>query len=162
MITPGLHLLDLPDHGVKTKHGDHGPQVFDPIRVQWVALTPEEWVRQHVLNYLVFDLNCPVGMIGVETPLTLNGMSKRADIVVFGSGGLPVALIECKASSVRLGQRTFEQAARYNTVFRVRYLMVTNGLKHYCCRVDHELNSVDFLPRLPDYQAMKDPTETYL
>ena len=162
MITPSLQLLDLPDHGVKTKHGDNGPQVFDPVRVRWMALTPEEWVRQHVLNYLLVDLECPIGMVGVETPLTLNGMSKRADIVVFGAGGLPVALVECKAPSVTVGPRTFEQAARYNSVLRVRYLMVTNGLKHYCCSIDHERSNVDFLPRLPAYQEMKDSTSTYL
>ena len=162
MITPGSHLLDLPDHGVKTKHGEQGAQVFDPVRKRWVALTPEEWVRQHVLNYLIIDLGSPVGLVGVEAPLTLNGMSKRADIVVFGEGGSPMALVECKAPKVSIGQRTFEQAARYNSVFRVRYLMVTNGSKHYCCSVDHQRNVVEFIPRLPTYAEMKVGSRTYL
>lgn len=158
MIRPGFQVLDLPDHGVKTKHDGHGPQVFDPIRRRWVALTPEEWVRQHVLNYLMNDLSCPSSLIGVEVPLVLNELSKRADIVVFGPLGRPAALIECKAPGVKVDQRTFEQAARYNRVFKVRFLMVTNGSVHYCCAIDHERGTVEFLPRLPDYDHMHGTT----
>jgi len=155
VIQPELQVLDLPDHGVKTKHGINGPQVFDPVRKRWVALTPEEWVRQHVLNYFLNDLRCPLSLIGVETPLALNGLAKRADIVVFGERGQPVALVECKAPGVPVGQRTFEQAARYNSVLHVRYLMVTNGLLHFCCSVDHQRGAVEFLPHLPAYDTMK-------
>ncbi len=155
MSQPGTQVLDLPDHGVKTKHDERGTLVFDPVRKRWLVLTPEEWVRQHVLNYLITDLACPLSLLGVEIPLALNGLAKRADIVVFGDGGRPVALIECKASSVPIGQATFEQAARYNKVFGVRYLMVTNGLKHFCCNVDHERGTVDFLGRLPHFNDMK-------
>lgn len=93
-------------------------------------------------------------MVGVEVSLTLNGLSKRADIVVYGAQGRPVLLVECKATGVPVDQRTFEQAARYNTVFQVPYLMVTNGLTHYCCRVDHERGAVDFLPKLPVYEVL--------
>ena len=149
-----MQVLDLPDHGVKTKHGADGPTVFDPIRRRWLVLTPEEWVRQHVLNHLVHDLGCPVSLIGVETPLTLNGLSKRADIVVHDRDGQPVLLVECKAPEVALGQAVFEQAARYNLVFKVRYLMVTNGLRHYCCTVDHQRGTVEFLPALPTFAVM--------
>lgn len=155
MNKPGTQVLDLPDHGVKTKHADRGTLVFDPVRRKWLALTPEEWVRQHVINYLLVDLACPISILGVEIPLQLNGLAKRADIVVFGNEGKPVALIECKAPGVKIGTSTFEQAARYNSVFKVPYLMVTNGLKHFCCRVDHERGSVDFLPRLPQFDDMK-------
>jgi hypothetical protein len=162
VISPGSQLLDLPDHGVKTKHGDHGMQVFDPVRKRWVALTPEEWVRQHVVNYLVIDLECPLSMVGVEVGLTLNGMTKRADIVVFGEGGHPVLLVECKAPGVKVGQSTFEQAARYNSVIKVDHLMVTNGSIHFCCKVDHERGTVEFLKRLPGYQEMKAGGTTYL
>lgn len=108
-----------------------------------------------MLNYLITDLSCPIALLGVETALVLNGLSKRADIVVFGDGGKPVALVECKAPGVQVGQRTFEQAARYNSVFRVRYLMVTNGIRHFCCAVDHQRGAVEFLPRLPDHSVMK-------
>ncbi len=150
-----MQVLDLPDHGVKTKHGADGSSVFDPVRRRWVALTPEEWVRQHVLNLLLVDLGCPPGMLGVEVPLALNGLAKRADAVVFGQGGRPVALVECKAPDVPLTRRVFEQAARYNTVFKVRYLLVTNGRMHYCCQVDHEQGSVDFLLSLPHDEVLK-------
>lgn len=150
----GMQVLDLPDHGVKLKHGDHGVQVFDPVRERWVVLTPEEWVRQHVLNYLIHDLGCPRSLIGVEAPLSLNGLAKRADIVVYDRSAKAMVLVECKAPGVVVGQRTFEQAARYNHVFRVPYLMVTNGLKHYCCRVDHERGTVEFLAALPGFEAL--------
>lgn len=119
-----------------------------------MALTPEEWVRQHVINYLVHELRCPPSLLGVEIPLELNGLSKRADIVIYGRSGKPVGLVECKAPGVAISQRTFEQAARYNSVFQVPYLMVTNGLRHFCCAVDHERGAVDFLPSLPDHGTM--------
>lgn len=143
--------LALPDHGVKTKHGTDGPQVFDPLRKRWVALTPEEWVRQHFINHLVHDLGYPASLIAVERSLVLNGMAKRADIVVHGRDGHPVLLVECKAPGVRITRRTFEQAARYNSVFKVGLLMVTNGLVHYCCRVEHATARIEFLDHLPGH-----------
>lgn len=150
-----MQVLDLPDHGVKTKHAPEGDTVFDPIRRRWVALTPEEWVRQHVINHLTHDLGCPASLIGVEARLSLNKLNKRADLVVYAPSALPLALVECKAPGVALNQATFEQAARYNLVFKVRYLLVTNGLKHYCCAVDHQRGTVEFLTALPSYNAMQ-------
>lgn len=148
--------LGLPDHGVKTKQGNAGPMVFDPFRRKWLILTPEEWVRQHFLNHLVKDLGCPASLISVEHSLMLNTMSKRADIVIHGNSGTPIAVVECKAPSVTISQATFEQAARYNIVFKVRYLFITNGHKSYCCLVDHEQGKVRFLDRLPNFFAMND------
>ncbi|HRP00691.1 MAG TPA: type I restriction enzyme HsdR N-terminal domain-containing protein [Flavobacteriales bacterium] len=153
-MEPGVPTLELPDHGVKTKHGADGPQVFDPVRRRWVALTPEEWVRQHFLNYLVHDLHVPLSLLAVERALTMNGLSKRADIVVHDAHGRPVALVECKAPSVAITQATFEQAARYNTVFKVAHLFVTNGLRHYCCRIEHSTGRVDFLSEMPDHARL--------
>ncbi|MCB9170038.1 MAG: type I restriction enzyme HsdR N-terminal domain-containing protein [Flavobacteriales bacterium] len=147
--------LDLPDHGLKTKNGPDGPQVFDPARRKWVALTSEEWVRQHFLAYLVNDLGCPLSLIGVEQHLQLNGVSKRADIVVHDRSGAPLALVECKAPDVRIDLNTFEQASRYNKVFHVRYLMATNGRTHYCCVVDQQMGTSSFLPSLPTYASME-------
>ncbi len=147
--------LALPDHGVKTKQGAQGPLVFDALRGRWVVLTSEEWVRQHFINHLVRDLGYPAGRIGVEWSLVLNGLAKRADIVVFDEERRPVVLVECKAPSVPITQRTFEQTARYNKVFQVGLLMVTNGIRHYCCRVDHHTGTVDFLDRLPAYDALE-------
>jgi hypothetical protein len=150
----GTPALALPDHGLKTRHGADGPQVFDAIRRQWVALLPEEWVRQHFINFLVRDRGCPASLIAVERTLALNGLSKRADIVVHAADGRPVALVECKAPGVKVSQSVFEQAARYNSVFKVKWLIVTNGLQHYCCRVDHSTGSVDFVVEIPDHAAL--------
>lgn len=150
----GAPPLRLPDHGVKTKQDDLGPQVFDPIRKRWIALTPEEWVRQHFINHLVHDLGCPAGLISVEPSLVMNRMRKRADIVIHDASGGDLALVECKAPEVRITQRTFEQAARYNSVFKVRFLVVTNGLDHYCCTVDHASGDTQFLKEIPSYAVM--------
>src|SRR5215510_6590239 len=109
----GLPVLDLPDHGVKTNRVAEGATVFDPVRRKWVALTPEEWVRQHFLQYLVNDLHCPSSLVKVECLLRLNGLTKRADLVVHDRAGAPLALVECKAPGVRLTQAVFDQAARY-------------------------------------------------
>lgn len=141
--------LALPDHGLKTKHDAAGPQVFDAVRRLWVALTPEEWVRQHFINHLVHDLGYPASRISVERALTLHGLTKRADVVVFGADGSPEVLVECKAPHVRITQRTFEQAAHYNIVLKVGLLMVTNGLQHFSCRIDHRSGTVQFLDHLP-------------
>ncbi len=149
--------LDLPDHGVKTKHGADGPEVFDPWRRRWVALTPEEWVRQHFLNHLVHDLGYPAGRIAVEAPLVLHGLPKRADAVVYDAEGRPLMLVECKAPSVPIGQAVFEQAARYNIVHRVGLLVVTNGLRHYCCAIDLAAGTSRFLPAIPPYPPEPGP-----
>lgn len=149
-----MEALNLPDHGVKTKHGPDGDRIFDPVRRAWVALTPEEWVRQHVLNFLLHDRHCPLALVAVERKLVLNRMTRRADIVVHDRQGRPVLLVECKAPDVKLGQAVFEQAARYNTVFKVPFLLVTNGLVHYICQVDHGTGRIEFLAALPDHPGL--------
>ncbi|MBL7964892.1 MAG: type I restriction enzyme HsdR N-terminal domain-containing protein [Flavobacteriales bacterium] len=149
-----MDTLRLPDHGVKTKQDADGPRVWCPARRRWVALTPEEWVRQHFLNHLVHDLGCPLSLVAVEQGLSLHGLSKRADIVVYGRDGAPVALVECKAPGVKLTQGVFDQAARYNIHFRVRWLLVTNGLLHYACEVAHAEGKVRFAKELPGYGGM--------
>lgn len=149
-----MQRLNLPDHGVKLRHGPDGGHVWDPLRRKWLVLTPEEWVRQHLVNHLVHDLGCPLTLISAEHTITLNGLTKRADLVVHGRDGKPLLLVECKASHVKVDRTVFEQAARYNLVFRVPYLLVSNGLVHYCCRVDHTTGAVDFLPNVPDYRAL--------
>lgn len=151
---PSLPTLALPDHGVKHKEDADGLRVFDPVRKRWVALTPEEWVRQHFLNHLVHDLGCPASLVRVECTLSLNGLTKRADLVVYDRTGAPLALVECKAPGVKITQAVFDQAARYNMVFKVKWLFVTNGMEHYACAIDHQRGSVEFLRRLPDHQEM--------
>lgn len=149
-----MQALNLPDHGVKTKQDADGARIFDPARRRWVALTPEEWVRQHVLNYLVHRAGCPLSLLAVERKLVVNRMTRRADVVVHDRQGQPVLLVECKAPEVKVDQGTFEQAARYNLVFKVPYLMVTNGLVHFICRVDHASGEIEFLKTLPGYDEL--------
>lgn len=149
-----MKALNLPDHGVKTMNDAGGERVFDPVRRLWVALTPEEWVRQHVLNYLIHELGCPASLIAVEQKLVVNKLTKRADVVVHDRQGRAVLLVECKAPEVKVDQSTFEQAARYNTVFKVPYLLVSNGLVHYCCRIRHDNGKIEFLTKVPAYEAL--------
>ncbi|MEO8066072.1 MAG: type I restriction enzyme HsdR N-terminal domain-containing protein [Flavobacteriales bacterium] len=146
--------LNLPDFGIKCRSTVEGPRIFDPSRRIWVAYTPEEFVRQHFLNYMVHDRKCPLGLIRTEQELTLNALSKRADIVVHDDRGKPLALVECKAPNVRIDQGTFEQATRYNIVFKVRWLLLTNGMKHYCFMVNHASGEVKSAPLIPTYHEM--------
>lgn len=146
--------LNLPDFGIKCRSVEEGRQLFDPSRRIWVAHTAEEHVRQHFLNYLVHDRQCPLGLIRTEQELKLNTLSKRADIVVHDDHGQPLALVECKAPEVRIDQSVFDQATRYNIVFKVRWLLLTNGLKHYCFHVDHVTEEVKSVPLIPSYTEM--------
>lgn len=118
-------------------------------------LTPEEWVRQHFVQYLVKQKNYPRSLIKLEGGLKLNGMQKRSDIVVYNSKGEKIMLIECKAPNVPVDQKVFDQAARYNMVHKVPLLVVSNGLVHHCSKIDFEKNSYVFLSELPDYKQLK-------
>lgn len=138
--------LNLPDFDIRTRTTEGQRQVFDPIRKKYVALTPEEWVRQHFINYLVAFKGYPIGLIAVEHPILLNGMQQRVDIVAFNRKGEPQLVVECKASSVELTQETYAQAARYNMVLNASYLVVTNGLRHFCSEID--LAKRSFTPML--------------
>jgi len=146
--------LNLPDFGIKCRSVGEASQLFDPSRRIWVAHTAEEHVRQHFLNYLVHDRQCPLGLMRTEQELKLNTLSKRADIVVHDDHGQPLALVECKAPEVRIDQSVFDQATRYNIVFKVRWLLLTNGLKHYCFHVDHATEEVKSVPLIPSYTVM--------
>lgn len=152
----GTPKLNLPDHGVKTRQGPAGTEVFDPWRRKWLLLTPEEWVRQHVLGFLVHDRGCPPGLITVERGLQVLGRHQRTDVVVHTAepGAPPLLLVECKAPTVKLDRKAFEQAARYNLTYKVPFLLVTNGLVHYVCRVHHKEQRVEYLVDLPAHAAM--------
>ncbi len=123
--------------------------IFDVVRKRFVALTPEEWVRQHIIHYLLEDKKTSRSLLAVEKMLMLNGLSKRTDIVVYNNQGLPQMIVECKAPSVKITQAVFDQAARYNLTLRVKYLLMTNGTDSYCCEVDWEKESFKFLKELP-------------
>ena len=129
-------------------------EVFDPVRKKYVTLTPEEYVRQQMIWYLIEDKSYPVGLLKVETALYLNGMTKRTDILVCSRQGEPLLIVECKAESVPLTQAVFDQLARYNMAFNVRYLVATNGISHYCCLLSHENSTYTFLKEIPCYNDL--------
>lgn len=125
--------------------------IFDEIRKKFIHLTPEEWVRQHVVQFLLQDKKYPKSHINVEKLIKINDLSKRYDGVVFQPNGEIFLLIECKAPEVPISQQTFDQIARYNLVLKAKYLMVTNGLNHYFCQMDFENEKYVFLKELPEY-----------
>lgn len=146
-----MQLLNLPSYDLKTHEEDGKKYIFDPFRSKYLVLTPEENVRQHFARYLVEELSYPASLMMSEYSLTLNKMNKRCDLIVFDRAGKPLVLVECKAPEVKISQAVFDQVARYNLVFKVSYLMVSNGLKHYCCKIDFDSGKIDFLKTMPSY-----------
>ena len=147
--------LNLPKAELKIKWEDGGLKVFDALRNKYVRLTPEEWVRQNFVAYLVNHLGYPSGLMGNEISLTQNGIKRRCDTIVADSSGKPLIIIEYKAPDVEISQEVFNQICRYNSVLRAKYLVVTNGLNHFCCRIDYdsELN-ITFLKDIPLFKEL--------
>ena len=128
-----------------------GLEIFDPLRRKYVALTPEEWVRQHFVNYLISEKGYPASLMANETMIRLNSLTRRCDTVVYDNTLQPLVICEFKQPDVAISQQVFDQVARYNIVLKVRYLIVSNGLTHYCCRMDYETMSFDYLQEIPEY-----------
>jgi hypothetical protein len=149
-----MEVLNLPDYSPLLRISPSGDKIFDPIRKKYVTLTPEEWVRQNFLHYLIEELQFPAGLISMEMPLTLNGLSRRCDMVVFDQTGAAKLIVELKAPSVPINQKTFDQIATYNLKLHVDYLVVSNGMKHYCCQMDYSKNTYHFLEEIPKYKEM--------
>ena len=143
--------LNLPKAELKIKSSENTLYIFDIIRKKYVVLTPEEWVRQHVVHYLINSKGYPKSLIAVEKQLTINTLKKRFDILVFNTQGLPDLIIECKSPSINISQDTFDQIARYNLKLNAKRLMVTNGLQHYFCKLDPLNKQYIFLKDLPVY-----------
>lgn len=146
-----MQLLNLPHYDFKTRVENDKTYIFDPFRAKYLILTPEENVRQHFARYLIEELDYPASLMMSEHALSLNKMKKRCDLIVFNTSGEAVVLVECKAPEVKIGQSVFDQVARYNQVFKVSYLMVTNGLKHYCCKIDFSSGDIEFLKKMPHF-----------
>lgn len=149
-----MQALNLPpfDARIDTKEGKHF--ILDVIRRRYVALTPEEWVRQHFVHYLIAYKGFPRTLMANEVQLCLNGTKKRCDTVLYKRDLTAQMIIEYKASDVKITQAVFDQIGRYNLVLHVDYLVVSNGLCHYCCQMDYEHNTYRFLPDIPAYQAL--------
>ena len=143
--------LNFPAYRFEFKNRENKPYILDRIRKKWVVLQPEEWVRQHVVHFLLKEKNYPISLIAVEKQLKINTRIKRTDIVVYNKQGTPELLIECKAPSVKITQTTFDQIARYNLTANSNYLMVTNGLAHYFCQIDSTKEAYIFLEDIPSY-----------
>jgi len=143
--------LNLPNAALKTKLVEGTTQVFDAVRKKYLVLTPEEWVRQHFIHYLNKEKNYPLGLMGVEQMLKYNTMQTRADIVLYTADGNPNMIVECKAPSVKITQDAFNQIAKYNFKLQVDFLVVTNGMQHFCCAMDYENNKITFLEEVPAY-----------
>ena len=147
--------LNFPAYRFEIKNRENKPYIFDQIRKKWVVLQPEEWVRQHCIAFLLETKRYPKSMLNVEKKITVNGRLKRYDIIVFQPTGAPFLLIECKAPHVRISQSSFDQMARYNLVLNSQYLMVTNGLSHYCCQMNTQEQRYNFIPDLPPYITVR-------
>ena len=144
--------LNLPKYSYKIKNKENKPYIFDIIRKKYIMLTPEEWVRQHFVNYLMTNKNYPKSHIALEKQMKINNLVKRTDILVFNNSGNPHIIVECKSPSIKISQNTFDQIARYNMKLDADYLIVTNGIQHYYCKINHEKEAYEFLVDLPDYQ----------
>jgi hypothetical protein len=144
--------LNFPVYSFRFKNSENKVAIFDEIRKKFMLLTPEEWVRQHTVQFLLQDKKFPKSYINVEKLIKINDLSKRYDVVVFQPNGEIFILIECKAPEVPISQNTFDQIARYNLVLKAKYLMVTNGLNHYFCQMDFENEKYIFLNELPAHE----------
>jgi hypothetical protein len=147
--------LNLPAYDFHYRTEEGRQFVLDIFRKRYIHFTPEEEVRQRFARYLVEEKQYPASLIQTEYSLKVNEMKRRCDILIHKPAGKPAVLVECKAPGIKISRETFDQAARYNMAFRVKYLMVTNGLKHYCCYLDFEQQKVNFLEEIPDYGSLE-------
>jgi len=146
-----MQQLNFPPYRFRFKNTENTTFIFDVVRKKFVVLQPEEWVRQHTLQYLIEQKKYPKSLINVEKQLTINNLKKRTDIIVFKPNGDLNILIECKAPSIPLTQTTFNQIAIYNLKLNANYLMVTNGLQHYYCQINQQKEKYNFLTEIPDF-----------
>ena len=150
-----MEKLNLPEYEFRyRKNSDQKSEIFDEIRKRFVALTPEEWVRQNFIKYLTSEKGYPASLIYVEMSLKVNKMLKRCDIVLFDKAGNPKVIVECKSAETLIKQEIFDQAARYNITLKVDYLIITNGISHLCSKIDHQNNKTSFLRSVPHYSEL--------
>ena len=149
-----MQSIHFPPYPIQTKTEAGKELVFDPVRKIWVALQPEEWVRQHVLFFLLQDRQVPAGLIAVEKGFTYQGKPYRADVIVHDRQGKPALMVECKAPEVPISQAAFDQVATYNQVIRARYLYVTNGLQHFCSKIDWSRQTYEFISSVPGFNEL--------
>ena len=146
--------LNLPEYEINVAERAGKQQIFDFLRRKFVTLTPEEWVRQHFTHFLVEQKGYPKGLLVNETQLSIGDKRLRCDSVLYNKEMQPMMIIEYKAPHIQIQQKTFDQIAAYNLLLHADYLVVSNGLQHFCCRMDYEQQSYRFLAEIPDYSAL--------
>ena len=143
--------LNLPKYSFRIKNRENKLYIFDKIRKKDIVLTDEEWVRQNFVDYLHKEKLYPLSIIALKKQCLVNETVKRTDILVFDKTGAPYIIVECKAPKVKIDQSTFDQIARYNMELKAKFLIVTNGLEHFYCQIDHEEKKYIFLKEIPNY-----------
>ena len=151
-----MQVLNLPKTELKVTTKDGKQQVYDILRRKYVALTSEEWVRQQFVHYLIGQKGYPAACIGNEVSISLNGTRKRCDSVVYGRNAQPAMIIEYKSPQTELTQQVFEQISRYNIKLKVKWLVVSNGMQHYCCHIDYESGTFQFVEDIPPYDGIRE------
>lgn len=146
--------LNLPEYKFRIKKQNEKLFIFDSQRKRYVSLTPEEWVRQHFIRFLIEEKGFPAAYLAVEKQLEMNGMKKRCDAILYNEHALPILIIELKAPNVAITQATFDQVAVYNAKLKVDFFMISNGIEHYCCRVITESAKYEFFPEIPNYPIL--------
>ncbi|GAB4162989.1 MAG: type I restriction enzyme HsdR N-terminal domain-containing protein [Winogradskyella sp.] len=149
-----MQKLNFPQFDYRFKSTENKVSIFDVIRKKFIVLQPEEWVRQHCVHYLIKEKNYPRSLINVEKELSINGLKKRYDIVIFNTDGSILLIVECKSYDITINQDTFDQIARYNLALNAEFLMVTNGLNHYYCQMDLKAERYRFLKDIPNYKKV--------
>jgi hypothetical protein len=148
--------LNLPTYFFRIKQGKDKKYIFDEIRRRYVVLTPEEWVRQHLVKYLVDVKHFPQLLISVEKGFIQLRRKQRYDLLIYDRKGQPLMIAECKAPSIEINQNVFDQAGRYNAKHKAPYMLITNGRKHYCCQLNMDNKQYRFLQEIPDFSDMHD------
>ena len=149
-----MYELNLPKFKIHLGGTREKPEIFDFLRRRYVKLTPEEWVRQHFVHWLVEKKGYPKGLLGNEIELRVADKKLRCDSVLYDQQTRPRMIIEYKAPTIPLSQKVFDQISAYNLLLHVDYLVISNGMEHYCCRMNYENNSYDFLQDIPDYKTI--------
>ena len=149
-----MYELNLPKYEIQLRGTREQPEIFDFLRRRYVKLTPEEWVRQHFVHWLVEHKGYPKGLLGNEIELQVGEKKLRCDSILYDSNAHPVMIIEYKAPTIALSQKVFDQISAYNLLLHVDYLVMSNGIEHYCCQMDYERNCYYFLQDIPDYEKI--------
>ncbi len=147
--------LNLPAFDFKYRLNEKGKkEIFDDVRKKYITLSPEEWVRQNFIHYLIQHRNFPASLMAIERSLKVNTLTKRTDIVQYDRNGKAILIVECKAPNIKIDQDTFAQAAMYNLKMQVNYLVMTNGMHHFCCKINNTTHQLEYLKEVPYYNEL--------